>query len=506
MPTVTEIRDTIVANLKKNVPEFLWKTGEPLMDILDSVGEFHYKRGILENLTKAMTTPEGYRRLIYDTTFRTQLSAVLGLSLSQRSRTWIGVPSVVASDFDAFVWYYLDRFGENRGFRRGGGQIATGTCYLSYPAAVPSSATASVVFKNGSLIYKMDVDLNGPLETPATRKVQGVVYALGYGARYNLPAQSIRLDSVISTSGLVTTATISFDQREISGGSDYESNEKFLQRLIDATQAVSGLGTRANIATVLSQVSGIDKYLIKGTAANRRFLASADIYLKSGVREIWSSRQTVGDDGRVLVQYQPSAILLVNNWATGVAVKVDPSDYEIQTVTGDYEHSVRQVTYLDFTDAIAAGSVSIGDSVETKLLVNVPCVDANRQLNFYYGKFYESMRDWNIYETVDRSISVTMTTRLKSIVDPTLATTLIANAVTAYINNVPIEESIDYSDIINAVYGIYYNNDVLVDSVDTMTISTTDSTGTTYTLSAPGTIDLDAGETWVAATPVIEVV
>lgn len=506
MTSVVEIKAKILANLEKSMPEFLWKTGEPLVDILDSVAEFHYRRGIVENLTRSLQTPEGFRRLIYDVDFRLQLSSVLGLSLIQRTRTWVGVPSVVSNDFDAFVWYYLDRFGENRGFKRSGGQIATGTCELWYPAAVGATETASVIFKSGSQIYRMDATLDGPIDPPAsgTRKITGVIYALGYGSRYNVPQNTLQMDSVISTA--VSIGDLSFLQYAIGGGSDYESNEKFLARLIDATMAVSGLGTRANVASVLASVSGIDKYLVKGTAAYRRFKASTDIYIKSGAREVWTVEQKIGDDGKVLVRYQPADVIVVNDNSVSPVVKISPTEYEIQTVTGEYMNSVRQIMYLDFATAISNGTIAVGDTVQLKLLVNTACVDVYRQLNYYYSRFYEYVRDINVYQTVDRAVSIDMTAKLKSIVDPDVASQLISDAVLAFINNIPIEADLDYSDIINAVYGIYYGTDVLVDSVDAMTITTEDSTGTTYTLSAPGTLSLDDGETWAAATPTIEVV
>lgn len=506
MLNIAAIKAKIIENLQKNMSEFIWKTGEPLVDILDGVAEIHYRRGVVESLTRSMSTTEGFRRLIYDTDFRAQLSSVLGLSLVQRTRTWVGIPAIVNNDFDAFVWYYLDRFGENRGFRRGGGQIATGTGVLAYPSAVGLTETASVIFRNGSLMYRMDVTLNGPIDPPlsSTRKVTGIVYALGYGARYNVPQNTIKIDSVISTA--VTASNISFVQDEVSGGSDYESNEKFLDRLADATLAVSGLGTRPNIASVLSQVTGIDKYLVKGTAANRRFTASSDIYIKSGVREVWSSSGKVGDDGRALVRYQPSSILLINKVVGGITTKIDPSEYEIQTVVDDYVGSVRQVTYADFADAIVAGTVTAGTDIEMRLLVDTACVDAYRQLVYYYTKFHEYTRDINVYQTTDRAVTITLTARLKSIIDPNLATDMIQAAVINFINNIPIEEKLDYSDVVNAIYGVYYGTDVLVDSVDAMTIETTDSTGTTETLDDPGTLYLDDGETWVCATPVVTVV
>lgn len=506
MLSISAIKAKIIENLQKNMSEFIWKTGEPLVDVLDGVAEIHYRRGVVENLTRSMSTTEGFRRLIYDTDFRAQMSSVLGLSLTQRTRTWVGIPAIVNNDFDAFVWYYIDRFGENRGFRRNGGQIATGSCGLWYPSAVGSTETASVIFRNGSLIYRMDVTLDGPIDPPlsSTRKVTGIIYALGYGARYNVPQNTLKIDSVISTA--VTASNISFVQEEISGGSDYESNEKFLDRLADATLAVSGLGTRANIASVLSQVSGIDKYLVKGTAADRRFKASSDIYIKSGVREVWTSRQTVGDDGRILVPYQPSSIMLVNKVVGAVSTKIDPSEYEIQTVVDDYVGSVRQVTYADFAVAIANATLTIGDTVDVKLLVVTSCVDAYRQLAYYYTKFHEYTRDINVYQTTDRAVTITMTARLKSIIDPNIAIDMIRAAIINFINNIPIEEKLDYTDVINAVYGIYYDIDVLVDSVDAMTITTTDSDGVTTTLDEPGTIFLDEGETWVCATPSVMVV
>lgn len=490
--TVVEIRAQIIADLEKNMPEFLWKTGEPLVDILDSVGKFHYIREIIEQLSTSMNTPEGFRRLIYDQDFRAKLSSVLGLSQYQRTRTWIGVPGTVASDFDAFVWYYLDRFGERRGLRRGGGQAATGDVDLIYPAAV-LSGSSTMIFKNGSLIYKAAFILNGPMISGASRQVSGVLQAIGYGARYNVPQDTL---SGVSISGTITSlAGVAFRQYAVTGGTDYESNENYLQRLSDAVQGISGLATRANIVSIMSQVDGIDKYLIRGTAAGRRFMGSTDILIKTSTRATWTIDQTVGDDGRVLVKYQPSSIVSVTTGAPAVAL-----DPEVQTVEGDFEHSVRQVTYLDFAADIVAANVSVGDTVTVTMLVNTPCVELNRLMNYTYTQFYEFVRDWNIYETVDRSVDIAVEVQLKSSIDPALAISLLTSAINTLIGNIPIEGDLDYSDVVNALYGIYYQGSVLVDSVESMTITSTRQDGTIDTLTGPGTLTLDENETWAAGT------
>jgi len=492
-----DIRAQILADLQKNMPSYLWKTGEPLVDILDSVAEFHYKREIIEQLSTSMNTPEGFRRLIYDNTFREQISTVLGLSMYQRTKTWVGVPASVDNDLDAFVWYYLDRFGERRGFRRGGGQAATGDCALIYNAAF-LSGSATLVLKSGTLVYKATFTLNGPLTTPTTRQVEGVIQAIGYGARYNVPADTLRADSI---SGTITSLTdISFRQYEITGGTDFESNENFLQMLSDAVLGISGLGTKPNIVSIISQVDGIDKYLVKGTAANLRFKGSTDIVVHTNARAEWTLDQTVGDDGRVLIKYQPSSVISVV--AGSPAITLTP---EIQTVEDDYEHSVRQVTYLDFAADIALGNVAIGDTVTVKMMVNTPCVELNRMMNYTYTKYYEFARDWNIYETINRGIDISVKVQLKSVIDPALADEMLTNAITKLLENIQIEGELDYSDIINALYGVYYNSDVLVDSVDEMTLTTVDQAGV-HTLSAPGTLALDSNEVWVPGNITIGIV
>lgn len=496
--TTKEIREQILADLRKNMPEYLWETGEPLVDIIDSVAEFHYKREIIEQLSISMNTVEGFRRLIYDNTFREQVSAVLGLSMYQRTKTWIGVPSSVNNDLDAFIWYYLDRFGERRGFRRGGGQAATGDCTLIYNATF-LSGSATLVLKSGDLVYKATFTLNGPLTTPTTRQVEGVIQAIGYGARYNVPADTLRADSI---SGTITSLTdISFRQYEVTGGTDFQSNENFLQTLSDAVIGVSGLGTKPNIVSIISQVDGIDKYLVRGTDAGTRFKGSIDIVVHTNTRAEWTLDQTVGDDGRVLVKYQPSSIISV---VTGSpAIILTP---EIQTVEDDYKHSVRQVTYLDFATDIAIGNVNIGDTVTVKMMVNTPCIELNRMMNYTYTKYYEFARDWNIYETINRGIDISVKVHLKSIIDPALANEMITRAMSKMLENIPIEGKLDYSDIVNTLYGVYYNGDALVDSVNEMTLTTTDRFGTVHSLSSPGTLTLDNNEVWVPGNIVIGIV
>ena len=134
MPITTpEIRQEILNNLRDTMSDYLWVEGEPLVDILDAVADFHFRREFIATLSSNLQNINGFDRMINDQTYRSLLSQTLALSTTQRVRTWVGVPADVTNDLDAFVWYYMDRFAETKGYRRTSGRYASAVVFARYP-------------------------------------------------------------------------------------------------------------------------------------------------------------------------------------------------------------------------------------------------------------------------------------------------------------------------------------------------------------------------------------
>lgn len=485
MATTAQIRQQILDAQQLSKPDWVWTTGEPLVDILDAVASFHQRREFVVDLTKNIlnseTTLNTFSRLMNDISYRQQASAMMGLSLSTRTVVYAGVPADVSDDMDAFIWYYMDRYAEKKSFRRNTGGGSSARVYFKYANSITGSC--SILFRNGDKLYKAVVSLNGNADPydPTRNFTSGIVYSMGYGVKYNVPANSL---FVLQVWGDITSpaALVGLTTDAMIGGSDYQSNESFLAELQANLGVGSGVGVRLSAAQIISNIDTIDKYLIVGTRSGLRFKGSMDIYIKGSRTEIWPHELLVGSDSRVLVPYQPSNIISVTLKGTPDILYVENTDYIVQTTTGDFLHSVRQQTYIQFLANSSNPVTPLVSVVILELEVDIDCMTANTAMNDYYVSNREYVRDWLVYQAQAQNFTVDLQVKTKiKIAQATLDALVLAN-IQAFIADFPMEDGtntakLDASDLINSVYDIVYQGQKVIDSVEMMVIYKVDSVG-----------------------------
>jgi len=482
MPSVKDIRTTIISKLEDTMTEFMWVTGEPLVDIIDSIAEFHFKRETIVNLTQSLSKISGFARLLYDASYRSIVASALELSTTTRTKVYRGVPNTVDNDLDAFIWYYLDRLGERLGYKRGSGSSASATCNITFPASL-TTGTMDLILKSGDRVYKIEADISTwTAVTSTTSSVEAKIISFGYGARYNaLPNTVSEIISLTYTAGVVTIDQLAVTHEEIKHGTDYQSNNAFYQLMEDNSSAAPGLGTRNNIATIISSDETVDKFLIQGTDANRRFMGSMDIYLKTSVREVRTEQMITGSDQQVVVPYQPSEVLGVTTTA-GIAIA-----YTTSPTAVDFENTVKQNTYVDLSAVVAGTTVLLTFSLDTT------CQNVNTAINDYYSSRYEYARDYLIHQAQPCPIDITMQVKLKTATKRDVAESLINDQLESDIDDLSIYDGvsagkIDGSDFIASAYNIYYNGDQLIDSFVSLTITKVTPPTPDDAIGATGTI------------------
>ena len=225
--SVIEIREEILESLRETQSDFLWVTGEPLVDILDSVAEFHFNREVIVELTKNLNKVSGFTLLTYNSDYRQQISTLLNLSMTSRNQVFPGVPNDVDNDLDAFIWYYLDRFAERRGYRRRAGSNAFGQGTLTYQNTY-GTGTFDIILTSGSKIYKMFCDTANATTLSGTQdQVEATIYAFSYGSSYNAVENSWQIESITWSGGAATLSDFTILHDLISEGTDYQSSESF---------------------------------------------------------------------------------------------------------------------------------------------------------------------------------------------------------------------------------------------------------------------------------------
>lgn len=479
--TTKALRDALLEKLKTDIPEFLWTPGELQVDILDSVAEFHYKRERVVELFNSMQSTKGFRRLVDDSLYREEMSSILDLSLVVRTpqNIFIGVPETVTNDFDAFVFYYMDRYAERYGRKRGRGLAASGTFSMNYTPGL--TGTAKIVLSALGQLYTTTVTLDG------SGTYNGTIFSFGYGSKFNTRAGGLSIYSVISTV-LTVTDIFNFYTSDISGGSDYQDNSSFLLNLENTLNIFSGPLSLNALSKVISDTASVDKYKLVPVSDQSRFMGSADLYLKGGVLAEKTSTKTVGSDLKVLVPYQPSTVVSV----TKSGAVVPPANYTVTypASTTAYYNSVKQLVWIQF-DGI---NVFAGDVVTVTMMVNVTVQDVYTALCAHYSVYNETARDVVVYQATPQAVDIVYELILYRPYDEDIVEGLCTAAFIKAVNGLEIGSDLQPDDLRAALRDIFYKGERLVDAVNSLYIAKAGGTP------ADAVLTLSSGEYWTLGT------
>lgn len=484
--SVKQIRDYILALQQENYPDWLWVTGEPQTDIIDAVANFHYRREKIVELFNNMKELSGFYKLLDDTAYRTEIANVMGLSTTTRNTAIVfeGVPREITTDLDAFIFYYLDRFGEKYGYRRGRGSASTGKLTISYPVGV--SGDVRLVLQNQSYLYVCSITIDGSGTNTS------LIYSFGYGSKYNTKENTLKIRSV--TGALTAGQILAFSHTDMINGSDYQSNRNFLTEIDNAISLFTGPHSRNALSQVISEETSVDKYLIKGVETGRRYLGSTNIYIKSNTREIWTSQKTVGTDNKILVPYQPS--LLQSIYQTGTLIPATEYTVTYPAATNDWKYSVKQLVWIDFT-----GSTIIfpGNTVDLNLEVDIACQNIHTKLMSYYATYNETARDVLTFQAQPQDLDVEVQVSTYKAYSQSTLDTIFLTALGIYINSLVIESSLETDDLRFEIRKITYNGELVVDNITSLKIAKTGGT------LADQNLTLSNGQYWNLKTLTIKV-
>jgi len=388
-----QIRKSLLEKLTVDLPDFLWVPGELQVDILDAVAEFHYERERIVELFTSMRNLSGFKRLVDDYIYRQEMSEILGLSLKVRtpSSVFIGVPSSVTNDFDVFIFYYLDRFAERYGRKRGRGSSASGLFSMNYTPGIVGKAR--LVLSYSGMSYTSTVNLDG------SGVYSGTLFSFGYGEKFNVKAGNLSISLVISD--VLTVENIfNFKSSNLIGGTDYQSNESFIKALDGRLNIFSGPLSINAISTVIQKIKTVDKFLITKASASYRFKGSTNVFLKGGIQSEQKVVRTVGTDSKILIPLQPSEILEI----TKLGAVIPETEYTIVTPDPDteYYNSAKQMVWVEFAGSL----VFPGDMVELSLLVDLTIQDVHTQLMSHYSSYNETARDVVVYKAQPQQVNV----------------------------------------------------------------------------------------------------
>lgn len=452
LPRTEDVRKSLLEKLTVDLPDFLWVPGELQVDILDAVAEFHYKRERVVELFNSVQNLSGFKRLIEDSGYREEMSSILDLSLKARtpSSVFIGVPSNVTNDFDAFVFYYLDRFAEKFGRKRGRGSSASGLFSLNYTPGI--TGKARIILSNSGLSYASTLTLDGSGE------YSGTLFSFGYGEKFNVKAGNLSINLVISDV-LSLENIFNFRSSDIVGGTDYQSNESFLKVLEGRLNIFSGPLSINAVSTVISKIETVDKFLVTKASGSHRFKGSTDVFLKGGIQSEQVVVRTVGSDSKILVPLQPSEILSIKK----LGEVLPDTEYTIinPDPATEYFNSPKQLVWVEFAGSL----VFPGDQVELSLLVDLTIQDVFTQLMAHYSVYAETARDVVVYKAQPQPVNVAVQLITYRNIPYDEVVSVVKKTLIKVIGGLDIQEELQADDLRLALRKILYHGELMVDAV-----------------------------------------
>jgi len=473
-----EIRAEILASQQTNHPDWLWVAGEPQVDVLDAVAEFHYQRELVVELLDSMKSLSGFKRLLDDTNYREEMASVLDLSTVKRNpaKVFEGVPREVANDMDAFIFFHLDRFGEKYGRKRRKGSAASGTITLNYTNGITSSVRIVLEFQ--TYLYVTTVTLDG------SGTSSGIVFSFGYGTKYNIKANNLTIKTV--TGGLTPSQVLAFEHTDIAGASDYQTNRSFLNEMDESVSIFSGPYSRNAVTTVIALETSVDKYKVQGAKDGYRFIGSTDVFIKGSIRQAWGASKLVALDMKILIPYQPSTIIGI--YKAGALVPATEYTVTYPIATNEYIYSVQQQVWVDFTGSVV---VFAGDTVDLQLEVDTSVQNVHSNLLAQYSIYMETARDVLTYQAQHQELDVEIELVLYKPYSQSVVNSAVQTALSTFISNQDIEDNEQPDDLRNEIRKIVYRGEFMVDAVSSLKIAKTGDALGIITLS------LDRGQYWL---------
>ncbi len=466
LKSVNDIRSELLENLSRAFPDWIWTTGEPLVDILDSVAELIYQREFLEDLINKLRSLSGFEILLKDEQYRKQIADVLKLSLTKRTKSWLNVPDVVKNDIDAMVWYYLDRYAEKRGYKRKSGVAAHGLGRFYYPVV---TGDVFILFQRAGLFYKATLERKLAKEENGKLFLTATIKAIGYGEEYNTKANTL---GVYNVGGAITDSSlITFTHEDIVGGSGYQGNMEFLNELKRYENDTFSVNTTSNLSRIMGSISSIDKYAITNMLPKFEFTGATCVWIKSNSSQVIYYDKIVPIDNKLLIPYQPSKLLSLT--VDGVNM-VEGVDYSLQNDTDSWKNSTRDIVYIVFT------SDQTHKSARLELMLDNGVLTADRYVNSIFAEAKSIANDVIFYKALPVYVDVKLKLGLNYYVST--VESLVESKLSSYIDSLPIEDGkgiakLESSDLISELYKISTKQGILVDNVMDIEVVVYDDNG-----------------------------
>lgn len=487
MRTADQIRSSMLALLDSRLSGVRTQAGEPIVDLVDAVSIEQAKDGVLVEYLRRMNSIAGWREILGDEQFRSDLAFSLGVStrsLDNNLARELGVPGTITTDIDAIFWSDLSRYAESLGRPRKLATFATGTLRLYLSSNVPMMLArgATVRSTRTNTSYETAVDLVGVqpgLDLSTNRYYVDVTVRARQAGRVGNASRNTVTSIVTSMPSVIAVSNLT----ALEGGADAETNEVLLDALAEGI--TSTLNTASGLRALFMGEQGVVDVLVVGpgnSLMTRAAAGAVDVYI------LGASLMTAASVVRVLVEGETVVLPLqpvrsISSVTAGSPLS-EGNAFTSYADTGAYQGSVKARTSLTWK-SVALGGPAAGTDVSIVYTYN----DLIRQLQ----RLIDEDPDKNVPGSdllVREAVRIPLYLDLKVVpysgVLQVTAEAAVSAALSNLIDQKLLGQNLDYSDVLVAAAEATVDGVPVVDRINDLRFG--------VTAEALSTADLTIGE------------
>lgn len=464
-----QIRDDAFALLDSRLSGIRTESGEPVADLIEAYALEGERFNVLAEYVRKSGSVAGWRELLSDDGFKTQLADALDVSNTSLTTDFarrLGVPEDLATDLEAVLYSDLGRFASSLGRPRASAGFSAGTLrvYLSSNAPYTLLKGASARETGTTIVFDTVQDLIAANPSFDLTRNQ---YYVDVSANCRTPGKlgnAIRNTVTTIVAGM-TGATGITNAAAFDGGYDRESNTELLAAL-DAIQAGVDINTLNGLKRFLGAQAGVEDVLVVGPGdplMTRAAAGAVDCYI------VGSTVVSAAVIVRVLVAGETYVIALQPVRAVSSAVGpggplLSGNGFTFVPDTGVFKGSSQARDSITWGLA-AAGGPSAGDDVTVTYTYNSLMRDLQR--------LFDDDPDRDVPASnilIREATKLTIFVELKVVplagVVQADAEAAVQTALTNFFDDLKLGDSVDYSDALVEAAGAVINSVAVIDRVD----------------------------------------
>lgn len=488
-----DIRTEALARILAVRSDFSVLDGEPQTDIIDTLSIEVAKLFFFSDYLEKLTSISGLLSIVGDSTYKATLAQALGLSYTSLTLgPVLGVPSDIANDAEAILYYDINRIAGNYGLVRKPAEYATGIVRFYASSAAPLSVPIGTkVWTRGGTSLPFSTTVSISLVVPTLDPATGLYYidvsiqsdqpgTVGNVASNTIQTLSPPVIGVVRITNLAATV----------GGKLRESNTDLLNRILNARSAIC-IDTRQGYESWAEAQTGVVDATVAGAGDDLMTRAPAgavDIWIQGPLPDsITVTTQALNPGEEFVLPFQPVLGSFTVSGSVSLALTEGVGYSVVYDTAGGYARSVRAVTKIVF-------------------VAPVPVAGEIITVNYSYDKRVKDLQDALVDPTLEvpgadvlvkAGIQWFVISQMHVVPFPGYTQaeveSAVATALNSFLSTFRLGIQVDYSDFLVAAAQAAINNLQVVDRIEGLVIGR-DLESNPFPLPTLSNVDLSADD------------